>query len=179
MSIEEKLWEEASALLGDPINEWEFIGIEYNDLSPHLRYYPLERKISISLSQKAQEDLHQYIFQLAHEVCHLFYPKKEYPSLEEPDTLVINEGISTYFSVKTTGLMFNIEEHLRADLQNNSNNYFQALELIEKLLFKDFEAIKKLREVQPRIDLLTENDFKIAEVNVDDELVKALLLPFQ
>ncbi|QGW29789.1 hypothetical protein GLV81_18200 [Phnomibacter ginsenosidimutans] len=76
MSLEEKVFQEARSLLGDPINDWEFIGIEFNESHPHLRYYPSEGKISISLSLKAKYDEVQYIFQLSHELCHLFYPKR-------------------------------------------------------------------------------------------------------
>ncbi|MBS1926936.1 MAG: hypothetical protein JST57_13100 [Bacteroidetes bacterium] len=179
MSLEEKIFEDASDLLGNPINDWEFVGIEFNDDSPHLRYYPLEGKIAISLSLRAKEDNRQYLFQLSHELCHLFYPKKEYPSLIEHDTLVINEGISTYFSVKTTGSILSIEEHLRNDLRTHSNNYFQALELVEKLLQIDSEAIQKLRKFQPRIDLLSKADFENAKIEIEEDLIKALLLPFK
>ena len=137
MNIEEKIFQDATDLLGNPINDWEFIGVEFNDSSPHLRYYPDEGKIAISLSLRAKEDDRQYLFQLTHELCHFFYPKIEYPSLKESQTLVINEGISTYFSVKTVGLIFGIEKHLRDDLKDNNNNYYNALALIEQLLTYD------------------------------------------
>lgn len=179
MSIVEKILQDATDLLGNPINEWEFIGIEFNDGSPHLRYYPLEAKVAISLSFRAREDERQYLFQLTHELCHLFYPKKEYPSLNEHETLVINEGISTYFSIKTTGSIFNIEEHLKNDLRNHSNDYYKAFELVEQLLLIDSNAIKKLRKIQPRIDLLSASDFEKAKIKIETELVKSLLIPFE
>ncbi|HSC52035.1 MAG TPA: hypothetical protein VLC98_00325 [Phnomibacter sp.] len=179
MSIEEKVFQDACVLLGNPINDWEFIGIEFNDHSPHLRYYHEEGKVAISLSLRAKEDDRQYLFQLTHELCHFFYPKLEYPSLLEHKTLVINEGISTYFSVKTTGSLFSIEEHLRNDLKNHSSNYYQALELVERLLNTDSQAIQKLRKIQPRIDRLLECDFINAEIKVEKEIIKSLLTPFQ
>jgi len=178
MSLEEKLFQDAVNLLGNPIKDWEFIGIEFNDDTPHLRYYPETGRISISLSMRAKEDDSQYIFQLTHELCHLFYPRKEYPSLVEHRSLTINEGIATYFSVKTTGSMFNIEDNLRNDLKQNSIKYFNALELVEKLLALDPNAITKLRNEQPRIDLLSEGDFIKANIEADPDLIGVLLSPF-
>jgi len=178
MSVEDKIFQDALDLLGNPLKDWEFIGVEFNDNTPHLRYYPDEGKVAISLSMRAKEDNQQYCFQLTHELCHLFYPKIEFPSLIEHATLVINEGISTYFSIKTTGVLFNIEEHLRNDLRQNSIEYHRALELVEQLLALDVDAIRKLRNVQPRVDLLSEQDFAKAQISAEPNLIRTLLSYF-
>jgi hypothetical protein len=178
MSMEEKIFQNAVNLLGNPLNEWKFIGIEFNDDTPHLKYYPPDGQIAISLSMRAKENDQQYYFQLTHEICHLFYPKMEFPSLIEHTTLLINEGISTYFSIKTTGGIYNIENHLRNDLKQNSIKYHNALELVEHLIILYPNAIRKLRDEQPRIDLLTDEDFAKAKINADTNLIRALLSPF-
>lgn len=178
MSLEEHIFQEATKLLGGPINDWQFKAIEFNDDGPYLRYYPEDGVVTICLSPRAKEDTRQYCFQLTHEICHLFYPKIEYPSLKEHRLTVLNEGISTYFSIKLTGLIFNIEDHLKNDLMENSKNYYNAFGLVEKLLLLDEDAIRKLRAKQPRVDLLTANDFEKANVDSDSDLITNLLKYF-
>lgn len=56
------------------VNQWSYCGIEINDHSPHLAYYPDTNEVAISLSERVKNDDIQLIFQLAHEVCHLLYP---------------------------------------------------------------------------------------------------------
>ncbi|MRX45842.1 hypothetical protein [Pedobacter puniceum] len=179
MSLEEKIFQDANDLLGDPIKDWEFFGIEFNDDSPHLLYYPEEGKIAISLSLEAKNNEVQYVFQLAHELCHLFYPSIEFPSLKKSEMLVINEGISTYFSIKTTSSVYKNEEYLLKNLKNNSNNYYQAFKLVDQLIKIDLNSIKKLRLQQARLNYLKKNDFQNAQLALDSELIDSLLKPFQ
>lgn len=179
INIEEQLFNDATELLGNPIKEWQFTGIEFNDEQPHLRYFPSEGHIKISLSFKAKNDYQQYVFQLSHELCHLFYPKIEYPSLIEHSTLVINEGISTYFSIKNTGLLFNMENELINNLKEHSPKYYNAFNLVSQLLDSDNHAIKKLRSHQPRIDLLKAKDFIEADINANEELIILLVEHFK
>ena len=179
INIEEQLFNEATEFLGIPIVEWQFTGIEFNDEPPHLRYFPLEGQIKISLSFKAKNDDQQYIFQLTHEICHLYYPKIEFPSLIEHSTLVINEGISTYFSIKKTGSLFNMEKELIDNLKEHSPKYYHGFCLVSELLSSDNDAISKLRRHQPRIDLLRVKDFADADIMANDELIISLIEHFE
>lgn len=179
MSLGAEIFQKAIELLGDPIGEWEFIGIEYDNHSPYLKYYPIKGQVSISLSEKAKDDKEQFIFQLSHEMCHLFYPKYEYPSLIEHKTLLINEGISTYFSIKCTDYYCKSEDIIKDNLKRFSQNYFEAFILVEELLSIEPMSIKILRDKQPRIDLLKDKDFEDLNIPFNSNLVSSLIKPFE
>lgn len=81
----------AEQLFGERDKSWTYIGLEFRDSNPHIRYYG-DKKISIVLSNECIRSPIQFAFQLSHEVCHLLYPtgKRTTNNLEE--------GVSAYFS---------------------------------------------------------------------------------
>lgn len=89
----------AESMFGAMTSEWKYRGVEFNDSPPHLAYYRVRAEVAISLSLKALDDELQRNFQLAHEVCHLLYPTADVETATVPRTIVINEGVSTYFSI--------------------------------------------------------------------------------
>ncbi|MDP1879679.1 MAG: hypothetical protein Q8K60_01905, partial [Parachlamydiaceae bacterium] len=93
-------------------------------------------------------------------------------------TLVINEGISTYFSIIVTSPYCENGDDLIEDMRQHSKNYFYAYECVKELLEIDPSAIKTLRQSTPLIDKLTEKDFDALNVNIPKELKSNLLLPF-
>lgn len=173
-----KLIDDAESLYGKSLDDWRFSGIEINDRPPSLKYYPETGDVTISLSKKVINDNLQLIFQLTHEVCHLLHPSLEFPSLYQNQTIVINEGLSTYFSIIKTQEYFKNGDDLIQNLKTYSTNYFDAYNLVKSLLDLDNDSIKKLREIKPRIDRLTIEDFKKANLDVAVDFMNNLLRPF-
>ena len=141
-------------------------------------YYPDTGRVTISLSRKVIDSDIQMTCQLSHEICHLLHPSREREDLTLNDTIVINEGVSTYFSVLKTGHYFEGEEDLITDLKEHSKDYYFAYSCVKDLLQLDPNAIKILREQTPRIDKLKEEDFDRLPYIVPSELKRNLLLPF-
>ncbi len=177
-TLVDELIDSSITLFGNPIGDWVFTQLEIKDAGPSLLYYSDDGEVSICLSNKIINDNSQLIFQLSHEICHLLHPSKEYPSLFENKTLVINEGVSTYFSIFSMEKYCNAKEITIRNLNIGNNNYYDAYVLVDQLLQIDFSAIKKLREVQPRIDKLILKDFEKSGLKIPKKLKLALLEEF-
>lgn len=173
-----KLIDDAENLYGKSLDDWKFSGIEINDRPPFLKYYPETGDVTISLSKKVIDDNLQLIFQLSHEVCHLLHPSLEFPSLYQNQTLVINEGLSTYFSIIKSQEYFDNADHLIDNLKTYSTKYYDAFILVKSLIDLDNDAIKKLRKVKPRIDRLTLEDFKKTNLDIGVDFMNNLVRPF-
>lgn len=170
----------AEGLFGPMCSPWNYCGVIFRDHPPHLYYEPDTGSIYISLSQKAAHDECQRDFQLAHEVCHLLYPSVEPSNPVEPATIVINEGISTYFSVIIVRVLHG-EEVARTVIENletHSPKYFSAFQHVSALLELDQDAVKKIREVQPMINRVRESDILASGIPLKEELIKSLVADF-
>ena len=139
----------AESRFGQMCSLWEYRGVIFRDHPPHLYYSPDDASVQISLSFKSIDDDLQRDFQLAHEVCHLLYPSVDPARPVNPRTIVINEGISTYFSVVVVAAFHGAEAALAVlqGLAEHSAKYFCAFQLVSALMNKDDEAIKKIRAV--------------------------------
>lgn len=170
----------AEGMLGPMISMWTYDGIVFRDHPPHLYYWPDTTSVQISLSFKAVKDDLQRDFQLAHEVCHLLYPSVDPMDPKKPETNVINEGISTYFSVLVVEAAHG-EEAANAvieSLANHSPRYLFALKQITALLRTNKDAVKKIREVQPMINKVTEVELRASGLSLSDETIAALVEAF-
>lgn len=87
----------AENMFGPISSHWRYDGVTFRDHPPHLFYFPDTTTVQISLSLRAIGDNLQRDFQLSHEVCHLLYPSVQPGQTVEPETNILNEGISTYF----------------------------------------------------------------------------------
>lgn len=175
-----KLISVAEGLFGSMSSPWAYCGVVFRDQPPHLYYEPDTRSVFISLSLRAIDDDLQRDFQLAHEVCHLLYPSVEPESPSTPETSVINEGISTYFSVIVVSALHGEESAHSAieSLATHSPNYFSAFQKVSALLSMDQDAIKKIREIQPMINKVREVDLHAAGLPLTDEAIKSLVAIF-
>lgn len=159
---------------GDSCSKWTFIGVDFHDSNSRLLYFPTINAIKILLSESTLEDDLQLYFQLSHEVCHLLYP-----TYGEEKPTVLNEGISTHFSVNMTNLFFK-ENNLLRDLTEQQPNYTEALWLVNELLSFDINAISKLRTIEPQINKVVASDFEKANINnVPNSLITQLLRTFE
>lgn len=170
----------AQALFGPISSEWKYDGVAFHDHPPHLNYSPASNTVQIWLSLKAVGDAFQRDFQLAHEVCHLLYPSMALDAPGKPQTNVINEGISTYFSVIVVGECHGEKAMAIAleSLQSSSQRYYFAFQHVLSLLGKDRDAVKEIREVQPMIKDLTESDLRACSLTLSDEEIQSLIEDF-
>jgi hypothetical protein len=168
---------EAEEFFGPMISEWDFSGVEFGDSPPHLVYYPEACFVGISLSNRAKEDDLQLHFQLAHEVCHMLYPCMNIDTLQFEKPTVLNEGVSTYFSIIATS-KFGVMQEAVANLRQHNIRYFEAFSLVLELMSVDKQAIKKLRVVEPRLNRILPIHFSLAKIDVSDDLMQELLRDF-
>ena len=170
----------AESRFGQMCSLWEYRGVIFRDHPPHLYYSPDDASVQISLSFKSIDDDLQRDFQLAHEVCHLLYPSVDPARPVNARTIVINEGISTYFSVVVVAAFHGAEAALAVlqGLAEHSAKYFCAFQLVSALMNKDDEAIKKIRAVQPMINSVTQSDLLATDITLPDETIKALVATF-
>ena len=170
----------AESMFGAMTSDWRYRGVEFHDSPPCLAYYPEEGEVAISLSLKAIDDEVQRSFQLSHEVCHLLYPTAYKQSATVAKTIVINEGISTFFSIIILSRLYGDEVACNAieNLMNNSPNYFSAFTKVMKLIKGDQDAVKKIRAIQPKINDLTKSDLQSAGLQLTDEEIDSLITKF-
>lgn len=170
----------AEHMFGPVTSSWEYEGVIFRDHAPHLYYFPETGLVQISLSFRAIDDDLQRDFQLAHEICHLLYPSVD---LEEPielETNVINEGISTYFSVLVVTAYHGEEaaQLILNSLIEFSSNYYAAFKQVSNLIKQDSNAIKKLREIQPMINEICTEDFIASGLELTEEQIELLIAKF-
>lgn len=170
----------AELLFGPMTTDWRYRGIEFRDRPPHLAYYPEEGEVAVSLSLKARDDELQCCFQLAHEVCHLLYPAAKRDSTTSPQATVINEGISTLFSVLMVGKLHGPDavNLVVGSLAEHSPKYLTAFAQVSELMESDADVIKKIRRIQPRINDLIASDLRAAGIEVSDAKIDALIAVF-
>jgi hypothetical protein len=170
----------AERLFGPMRSSWKYVGVIFRDHPPHLYYGPDTTTVQISLSLRAVNDEFQRDFQLAHEICHLLYPSVNPKCPAKPETNLINEGISTYFSIIVVAA-FHGEDAARnalESLETNSPRYFFAFQQVSDLMSKDRDAIKKIRDIQPMINNLSKVDLFASGLTLTDETISALLAVF-
>lgn len=171
-----QLREMAEKKFGPPRGDWALGKVLIGDFGPCTIYVPDERCIDIQLSPRAENNVLQTVYQLAHEVCHTLHPSRDGASLMADATSVLNEGISTWFSC------FICDQFDFGVIARNSTAqtaYARPMELVGKLIAIDSDAIKKLRAHQPFIDRLNSSDFATAGVHVPDDLAYSLTQPFK
>ena len=170
----------AQDLFGPMSSDWGYDGVAFYNHPPHLNYSPDTGKVQIWLSLKALGDEFQRDFQLAHEVCHLLYPSVALDNPVEPQTNVINEGVSTYFSIIAVDLYHGEDAAAVAlqSLQSHAPKYYFAFQKISSLLRRDRNVVKKIREIQPMINDLTSGDLHGCGLSLTDQEIESLVEPF-
>lgn len=165
----------AESLFGAARDDWALGTVYFADGKPCIVYLPAERVIDIQLSRRAEDDQLQMVYQLAHEVCHTLHPPMDGESLTRAPTIVLNEGISTWFSCFVCG-RFGWGEAVREGTLTTP--YAKPMQLVEQLLEIDPQAVIKLRAFKPWLDRVIASDFGKAGVNVPADLADALCQPF-
>jgi hypothetical protein len=167
----------AEQLFGPMSSPWKYVGVTFRDHPPHLYYFPEACEVQIALSLRSLGDDFQRDFQLGHEVCHLLYPSVEPNNTAKPQTTVLNEGISTYFSVIVIAA-YHGEDLAQAaieSLANHTPKYFFAFKQVSSLMQIDRDAIKKIRSIQPMINKVLPEDLRASGLELEDEHIDTLL----
>lgn len=166
----------AEQMFGSMTSQWKYVGVTFRDHPPHLYYTPETNSVQIALSMRALDDDMQRDFQLSHEVCHLLYPSVDPDDPATPQTTVLNEGISTYFSVIVVSADYGDEaaESVLRGLAENSPRYFMAFKSVFALLKRDADAIKKLRKIQPMINDVSVEHLMAAELGLTQDEAETL-----
>jgi hypothetical protein len=165
--------------LGDIINAAEtrygkrdysytILGVELTcDPVPKIWYPGNCRNIIIQITNNCLNDIDRAVFQTAHEVIHCLGPNKK------SRTNVLEEGLATLFAIQ----YFNENSH--GNLYAEEPEYKNACYLANSFLSIDPDIIKKLREVEPTISLITKEMIVDINPDIQQELIEKLLEPFQ
>jgi hypothetical protein len=176
--ISNKLLIQAENLFGLKVEDWVYNhDVIFQEGPPHIIYHP-SRFISISLSKSAQDSEYKVVAQLSHEIAHVVSPARN-PNKGSFRVLVINEGVSEYFSLLVLVNWFGYD--IKDVYESKSSpypEYFEALNLIIDL-HKDNEAIiKRLRKRQQYLNELTFEDIRAENKTIDDVKIQKLLTKF-
>ena len=144
----------AEEMFGPMHSSWRYAGVFFQDDAPLLSYAPRDGSVRIALSPRAKENIVVLDIELAHECCHLLWPVAVYPpkELEEnyviPSANVINEGISTYFSILMIDHFHggDVSSSIMQKLQKGHPNYFISFRAVTDLLRADPNAVKKVQK---------------------------------
>ena len=166
----------ARQMFGPMGSPWKYAGVMFRGHPPHQHYAPETTSVQIALSLRAVENDLQRDFQLSHEVCHLLYPSVDPARPEKPQTIVLNEGISTYFSVLVVDADYGEEAAgiVLESLAKNSPAYFGAFKLVLRLMRNDRDAIKKVRAIQPMINDVVTQDLIATDVGLKRDEAEVL-----
>ena len=159
---------QAEELFGKRDKEYTILGVEFILTGLPRVWYPGNCKhIIIRLNKSAIENVNQSLYQLSHETVHCLSPKGKRAAN------VLEEGLATYFSewyMRKNGL---------GDWFPILPEYIEANKLVKELLSIDFDIIKKVRTIQPKISDITQADLMKANCNIQTELAEKLCKPFQ
>jgi len=169
---------EAEKIFGPKI-DYGYIGLGYHKFAPRTLLYSKDTLngknfFKIELYRKALDDRKDGIFQLSHEVVHLISPVEQ---VNGNEVNYLEEGMATYFSKIITERETKDYEFC-AIMFGKSPNYLKAYMLYLSLIEIDKNAVKKLREITPVMAKIQPEDFIKAGLNIDEELVEALLAKF-
>jgi hypothetical protein len=170
-----KLREIAEGMFGPARRDWTLGTVRIGDFGPCTIYCPELRQIGIQLSPRAENDLLQTTYQLAHEVCHTLHPSRDGETMTAEATSVLNEGISTWFSCLICDKLGWGEE---ARISTARTRYAEPMRLVSAMVEIDSESVRKIRAYQPYIDRLSPQDFGNAGVIVPHGLAHSLTRPF-
>lgn len=134
-------------------------------------YYPngYPDNLGINITGVALNDIILARFQLSHELVHCLCPVQREP------TLMIEEGMATRYQLGY------IKKHSKRKdwlCGEESKRYKNALSCYRDLVSNNKGAIKRLRAVEPCINLWSHKTFQDANIRVSSELEEKLLTVF-
>jgi len=146
------LLEDAEELFGTRVAPYPYTyeGVYFGSNVSQLKYRPEEMKIFIRLSSDARNDNAKVLWQLAHECIHLMTPARLWTSMLE-------EGLSCWFQIRWAKLCPQLfpESKLKPEECFKHDRFLEAYTLVDALLKRDPQAIKRCRMLEPVISKFT------------------------
>ena len=155
----------AETLYGKRDYSYTILGIEFYNLPNPQVWYPQNCKhIVIQLTARCLINFNEGVYELAHEVIHCLSPTAgQFPAT------VLEEGLATYFAVDYT------QKNGHGNFSNIVDpKYRNAYNLFAQLIGIDIDIVKKLRQVQPTISLITQTDIITANNAIPVQLATDL-----
>jgi hypothetical protein len=156
----------AEAFFGKAVNAYTFLGIEFFEHDrPNLRI-DCSRFATIQLPFKSYTSPYDAENECAHEVIHLMF--------HSPGVIPIalEEGVATYFQ------NYYLKEIYRSALNPAYIEYIEPFDLVSRLLVLDSDAIKKLRDEQFVLSLITKEQIIKLFPEYPEEDAEKLVKPF-
>ncbi len=139
-----KMLQMAEEMYGPRDREYTILGIEFVGDNPRIWYPGNCKHVAIQLSIPAMNNLSQACYQLAHECVHLLCPTGTSGATN------LEEGLATYNSAYYMEVEMN-DANWRSTLQS----YARAEELVRKILERDADAIKNMRQTELNISAIS------------------------
>lgn len=168
---------DAQKFFGPQLSGVDFRSVYIYD-KPAIVYLEDDFSVAITLSPRCMESDVQLSYQLAHEVCHLLHPTIDPITKIKDKAIVLNEGLSTYFSILMASDYCELSTIVELT-KKHSPNYFDAYLIVEKLLKFDKDIIKKLRAIEPKIDRLKLDHFTQVNASIPTKLIEQSISLFK
>lgn len=165
-----KYLDELEQLYGPRTTTYIYGGVELIQTGPPKVWYPMNKYVVVQVTASTAAYLPQALFQLAHEMVHVLSPNGQ------ATTNILEEGLATWFSKLATDRDSRDPNYAEPNIA--ASKYKVPFDMVSQLLAIDGDAIKKLRNVQPVLGLVSVADFPAAGLrSVPDELVQNLVAP--
>lgn len=158
----EKLYDERD-------KSWTFVGLEFEQHGPKIWFPGNCGNIVIQLNTNAIDNEILAHYQLAHEVVHLLAPTGE------RNVPVIEEGLATVYSEDYLLTNYGVTDYTD---YTTLDSYIEAAKLVRELLAFDFNAILKLRSIEPSFKKMSSDTFIKAGVIYPEEKIEKLISTF-
>ena len=146
---------------------YTILGIEMTSTDNPKIWYPGNCKnVVIQITSSCLNDLNRAVYQVAHESIHCLYPTGNY----NPNYL--DEGLATHFSIEYT------QANGHGPWSSGDLKYDEALDLVKQLFSIDSDIIKKLRQIEPCIPLVTKELLLKINSKISDDLASNLTRKF-
>jgi len=144
----------AEGLFGPRDMTYTIVGVEFMDNVQRTDFLgaDVHRQLIIHLPTSSIKDYPQCLYMLAHEAFHCLSIKRGIPANR------LEEGLATYFAK-----IFMDHLGMGNNWSSYGVNYNEAMKDAEALLRLDHEVIKKVRQFQPTVSLITQDDLKNIE----------------
>jgi hypothetical protein len=156
----------AQHFFGERDYSYTFLGFEFVNGAPRLLRQYDGKYLIIQLYLNAAHDSIKAYSQIAHECIHMLSPC-------DRDVSILEEGLAYFFSnwyiLKNFGVM---------PPQSELQSYDNALDLVDVLMCSDAYGIKKIRQEQPMISKITNEQILRYYPTISEEVASKLIMPF-
>lgn len=158
----------AESLYGPRNPDFTLLGVEIHGDIPQVWYPGDCGHVVVQITTSCATDALRAAYQMAHEAIHLLSPSGQ------RSTNVLEEGLATHFSTRY------MREHLAAPAwRADVSSYLRAESLVEDLLNRDPDIIRRLRHLRRTFPAMTSADIATELPSVPADLALELTRPFE